>query len=119
MAKTALIYSLLFATGISPLFASEHEHEQHEAHVHGEAQLLIAQEGNQLEIEFKSPAINIVGFEHKPSNAKQEASLEAAVATLKQPGQLFPDPLRVRAQVAPDALRRLDDETLCLIFVEG
>ena len=44
------------------------------AHVHGVATLLIALEGNKLELEFHSPAVNFLGFEHEAhSKAEKEA----------------------------------------------
>ncbi|MCG7904383.1 DUF2796 domain-containing protein [Candidatus Thiodiazotropha endoloripes] len=64
-------------------------HEQHEAHVHGEAQLLIALDGSTLELEFQSPAMNIVGFEHQPKSEKQVNAVEAAMDTLNQPNLIF------------------------------
>ncbi|MCU7805702.1 MAG: DUF2796 domain-containing protein [Candidatus Thiodiazotropha sp. (ex Lucinoma borealis)] len=67
----------------------EHDREQHGVHVHGEAQLFVAQEGNVLEIELLSPAMNIVGFEHQPSSKVQTQAVETAIATLKQPTRLF------------------------------
>jgi len=52
------------------------------AHVHGEARLHIAVEGDSLYAEFESPAANLVGFEHRPVNPQQEALLEQAGRTL-------------------------------------
>lgn len=52
------------------------------AHVHGEARLHIALEGDSLYAEFESPAANLVGFEHRPVNLQQEALLEQAGRTL-------------------------------------
>jgi len=74
------------------LYASESDHEHHEVHVHGEARLLIAMEGNNLEIEFLSPAANIVGFEHLPVNTIQRQAVESAISTLKQTSLLFSFP---------------------------
>jgi hypothetical protein len=84
-----VLLSLSLLTGSHQLYAAETEHEQHEAHVHGEAQLLIAQEGDILEIAFHSPAMNIVGFEHQPKNETQTHAIETAIKTLKQPDLLF------------------------------
>ncbi|OOZ45656.1 hypothetical protein BOW39_10255 [Solemya velum gill symbiont] len=67
----------------------EHDHEHHKAHVHGEAKLFLVAEGNALEIEFTSPAMNIVGFEHQPENHTQSQAVESAIEALKQTGQLF------------------------------
>jgi hypothetical protein len=91
----------LFACS-SLLYADEHkhedEHEEHEAHVHGEAQLLVAVEGSTLEIEFHSPAMNIVGFEHKPSNEAQGKAVESAIATLKKHEMLFTLPTAAKCE---------------------
>ncbi|MCP3869906.1 MAG: DUF2796 domain-containing protein [Gammaproteobacteria bacterium] len=81
--------SISLLTGSTQLYAAEHEHEEHGAHVHGEAQLLIALEGSTLEIEFLSPAMNIVGFEHQSTNEAQSHAIESAIEALKQPGLLF------------------------------
>jgi len=83
------LLSVSMLAGLGNLHAAETDHEQHEAHVHGEAQLLIALEANALQIEFLSPAMNIVGFEHQPQNKTQSDAVEQAIETLKQPGLLF------------------------------
>jgi hypothetical protein len=83
------ILSLSLLALSTPLHASESEHEQHESHVHGEAKLLMALEGNALEIQFLSPAMNIVGFEHQPKNEAQMGQVKAAVKILNNPDMLF------------------------------
>jgi hypothetical protein len=103
MLKKQRIISFLSITLLacsSQIYAEkhEHEHEEHAAHVHGEAQLLVAVEGNTLEIEFHSPAMNIVGFEHKPSNETQEQAVESAIAALKQPDLLFTLPSAAKCE---------------------
>lgn len=67
----------------------DHEHRQHDAHVHGIAALNIALEGEEVHIEFDSPAANIFGFEHAPSSEDDHAALNRAVATLKDGDRLF------------------------------
>ncbi|WP_197023745.1 DUF2796 domain-containing protein [Microbulbifer sp. HZ11] len=62
---------------------------QQDAHVHGEAQLAIAVNGNELHIEFESPGANLVGFEHVPQNQKQEQALAVASGELAAPNQLL------------------------------
>lgn len=54
-----------------------HHHHQ-KAHVHGEAKLQVAIEGRTVELILESPAANLLGFEHKPKNAEQEAVLAEA-----------------------------------------
>lgn len=46
-----------------------------EAHVHGVAQVFIAQEGNEVQWEFHSPAYNVLGFEHEPHSDAEKAAL--------------------------------------------
>ena len=58
-------------------------------HEHGAASLNIALDGSEVLIEFISPAVNIVGFEHPPGNAEQKKALEQAATLLHDPAQLF------------------------------
>lgn len=85
-----LLFTTLLAT---PALAAEHAHEQqyeqHQAHVHGEAELMIAVDGPVLELELISPAMNIVGFEHAPTTPAQQAAVEQAVERLRQADRLF------------------------------
>jgi len=72
----------------------EQEHaEQHgsvtEAHVHGSAELLIVLDGQDLQIELHSPAVNLLGFEHAAKNAEQKAKIEELSQTLAKADHLF------------------------------
>ncbi|MCB1813006.1 MAG: DUF2796 domain-containing protein [Candidatus Competibacteraceae bacterium] len=58
-------------------------------HEHGTANLNIAVDSNDILLEFISPAVNIIGFEHLPNNAEQQHVLDDAVALLHNPAQLF------------------------------
>ena len=60
-----------------PVQAEEKRH--HEAHEHGVANLNVAVEGNNIYIEFSSPAANIVGFEHHPRTHEQKDAVRDAV----------------------------------------
>lgn len=71
----------------------------HKAHVHGESRVALALEGSVVEIEFESPAQDIVGFESMPKTAGQRAAVEAALATLKNGEALF--------RLTPDAACKL------------
>lgn len=53
-------------------------------HVHGEAELFVAIEGEQVLIELETPADNILGFEHKPSTDAQKQLLQDRLALLQQ-----------------------------------
>ena len=77
--------SILAATAVSaPAFEVEHE-----AHQHGHAELTIVIEGQQLALELHSPAINIVGFEHRAANHEQQHAIENAERQLKQASIFF------------------------------
>jgi hypothetical protein len=60
-----------------------------DAHVHGLSQLKIAIEGEKVELQFSSPAINLVGFEHKARSQKDIAAVKQAESILRQPDTLF------------------------------
>ena len=81
------VFLLLWAGSALPLLADEHR--QHGAHEHGAGMLDIAQEGDALHIELDSLAVNIVGFEHAPSNKEDHETLERALARLRGGAGLF------------------------------
>ena len=62
-----------------------HAHEEHaslDAHEHGVASLNVALDGQTLEIQLQSPAMNLVGFEHEAKSEADKAWLVAATAPL-------------------------------------
>jgi hypothetical protein len=62
-----------------------------EKHAHGEGELNLAIDGNEVVVELTAPGSDIVGFEHKPStDADRKAA--AAAAILKDGGALFAFP---------------------------
>lgn len=70
----------------------DHDHAEHAslgAHEHGVAQLNVALDGNTLEIELESPAMNLVGFEHAPSSDADKAAISQARDQLNKPLVLF------------------------------
>lgn len=58
-------------------------------HVHGLSELTIAMEGKSLEIQLTSPAMNLVGFEHKASGTKDIAAVENATSLLREHDSQF------------------------------
>jgi len=66
-----------------------HGHDSLDKHQHGLASLDIALDDKRLEIELESPSMNILGFEHQPNTAEQQAQAAAARALLEQPQALF------------------------------
>lgn len=78
------------------------------SHVHGEATLNIGQDGDQLLIEFESPAMNLIGFEHEPQTDSQKDSLARANQLLRKMDSLL--------QVNTEAACRQTDFTLTSPF---
>jgi hypothetical protein len=76
---------------VPPVALSEeaHAHREHGPHEHGVGSLNLVVDGNVVEIELESPVANIVGFEHAPKDAAERATLDRAVATLKDGERLF------------------------------
>jgi hypothetical protein len=62
---------------------------EYSSHVHGLAEMTIVIESEKLEIEIKSPAMNLVGFEHKASTQKHIAAVNEAELVLKKPKKIF------------------------------
>ncbi|MGD7034456.1 DUF2796 domain-containing protein [Methylotuvimicrobium buryatense] len=58
------------------------ENRHHDAHTHGAAELNIVIENDTVLIEFESPAVNLIGFEHKPRTDAQQLELQKALALL-------------------------------------
>ena len=88
-----LLLALPFA--LLPL-AVAHAHDDHDhdhahgslgAHEHGVAKLNAVLDGNTLELELDSPAMNIVGFEHVASNDADKAKVAAARQQLADIGR--------------------------------
>lgn len=67
----------------------DHQHGSLGAHEHGVASLNVALDGNTLELELDSPAMNLVGFEHTASSDADKAKVAAVRQQLEQPLALF------------------------------
>lgn len=85
---------IMFLLALKAGAESSHHHHDHDvpqqdAHLHGYVELTLAIEGDQLEIQLTSPAINIVGFEHKATSKQQLQAIERAKQTLESPAMLF------------------------------
>lgn len=92
---------LLLALSLALLpLAVAHAHDDHDhdhdhahgtlgAHEHGVAKLNAVLDGNTLELELDSPAMNLVGFEHAASSDADKAKVAAVRQQLEQPLKLF------------------------------
>ncbi|EJO93737.1 hypothetical protein A471_11328 [Ectopseudomonas mendocina DLHK] len=68
---------------------NDHHHDSLGAHEHGVASLNVALDGNLLELQLDSPAMNLVGFEHAAKSDADKAKVAAAKRELEQPVSLF------------------------------
>lgn len=62
---------------------------QADSHVHGDALLALALDGNTLVIELESPLYNLVGFERAPQSDAEKARLTQAQDALSNSSNLF------------------------------
>ncbi len=83
-----ILIVIAFVATIQPIQAQEQVNTL-EAHVHGLSELMIVAEGNALEIQLISPAINLLGFEHKASTSKDIMIVEKTALRLSQHDALF------------------------------
>ena len=84
-----------------------HAHEEHaslDAHEHGVASLNVALDGQTLEIQLQSPAMNLVGFEHEARSEADQAKVAAARQHLEQPQALFALPIEAKCALQESEL---------------
>lgn len=102
-----LLLALPFA--LLPLVAAQaheaHEHGSLGAHEHGVGRLNAALDGQTLELELQSPAMNLVGFEHPATTDADKAKVAAARALLEKPLELFNLPKAAGCVVANQELQ--------------
>ncbi|WP_137804424.1 DUF2796 domain-containing protein [Pseudomonas sp. G(2018)] len=67
----------------------DHEHGSLGAHEHGVGRLNAVLDGQTLELELQSPAMNLVGFEHAAATDADKAKVAATRAQLEKPLPLF------------------------------
>lgn len=79
---------VLFASLVAAPVLAE-DTRQLGAHEHGVGQLNIAFDGMQIAMELRAPGADIVGFEYAATSADDLAAIDAAVATLARPLELF------------------------------
>jgi hypothetical protein len=69
--------------------SAEKSAESLDAHVHGLSELTIAMDAKSIEIQLISPAMNLVGFEHKAASKQDIAAVKQAELILDQHNSLF------------------------------
>jgi len=78
--KSKTVRSILILTSVISMSDFALAREQHDAHTHGIANLTLASENGILEVQFDSPAISVLGFEHQPSTQEHISTIEKATA---------------------------------------
>ena len=72
--------------------ASEGGHREHGAHEHGRGTLEVAVEGEELVVELRMPAVNVVGFEHPPGTDAEREAVRQALARFSDPAAVLVPP---------------------------
>ena len=93
--RVALAVSVLSVFGLASAFERDHD-----AHEHGPATLTVVQEGHDLHLSFNSPAMDIVGFEHAPSNDAERAKIANAKKTLEEIASFKGKAIAVKADIS-------------------
>ena len=70
-----------------------------DAHEHGVGELNIAVDGDTVAMELHAPGADIVGFEYEATSAEDRAAIDAAVAMLAKPLELFVLPAAAECSV--------------------
>ena len=83
------ILAVFIGMTVSTNVLANEEFRSHGAHVHGQVEVNIAQDGQELLIEVTAPGADVVGFEHAPETAEQKKVFEQAIAQLNKPDELF------------------------------
>ncbi|NNL17892.1 MAG: DUF2796 domain-containing protein [Boseongicola sp.] len=81
----------------SPALAEETR--ELDSHEHGVGELNIAIEGGTVAMELHAPGADIVGFEYEAESSEDRAAIDAAVATLARPLELFVMPAAAECTV--------------------
>lgn len=90
--QKAVIVFIIFICGLF-FFSGAHlsfaQTRQHGTHVHGVSVLNMALTDKGVYLELESPAMNMLGFEHAPRDAQQEAAVHDVEEQLKNAEALF------------------------------
>ena len=93
---TVLAFAILTSVAFA---ASEGEHREQEAHEHGRGTLDIVAEGEELVVEFRIPAANVVGFEHAPRDDAEHEAVRKAAETFRDLASVLVLPAEAECEV--------------------
>ena len=78
-----------------------------DSHEHGVGTLTMAVEGDQIALVFEAPGADIVGFEHVAKSEEDHALIDAAMADLARPFDLFSFPAGAGCEVVNASVKML------------
>ncbi|WP_417508518.1 ZrgA family zinc uptake protein [Methylophaga sp.] len=87
--KKKVLALALGCVQLFPVFVFAAERIEHESHVHGLVDMTVVIEQDKVNISLDSPAMNMVGFEHKAESEHDVNKVREVEATLKTAPQLF------------------------------
>ncbi|WP_289285055.1 MULTISPECIES: ZrgA family zinc uptake protein, partial [unclassified Methylophaga] len=87
--KKKVLALALGCVQLFPVFVFAAERIEHESHVHGLVDMTVVIEQDKVNISLDSPAMNMVGFEHKAESEHDVNKVREVEATLKDIPQLF------------------------------
>ena len=76
---------------VSFSFAAQASREK-DSHEHGAANVMLAMEGEKLQLNFEVPSESLIGFEHFPKSQDQRWYFNEAIKSLLEPSKLFSIP---------------------------
>ena len=76
---------------VSFSFSAQASREK-DSHEHGAANVMLAMEGEKLQLNFEVPSESLIGFEHFPKSQDQRWYFNEAIKTLLEPSKLFSIP---------------------------
>ena len=87
--KNLLNVLVCLIVSFNVLAESSREKDSHE---HGAANVMLAMEGEKLQLNFEVPSESLIGFEHFPKSQDQRWYFNEAIKTLLEPSKLFSIP---------------------------
>jgi hypothetical protein len=85
------IFMVLVCLVVSFSFAAQASREK-DSHEHGAANVMLAMEGEKLQLSFEVPSESLIGFEHFPKSQDQRWYFNEAIKSLLEPSKLFSIP---------------------------
>lgn len=87
--NASILALLIVLMGATQFIHAQSQAVSLDTHVHGLSELTMVMESETLEIQFTSPAINLVGFEHKANTKEDIAAVKILESQLRQHETLF------------------------------